>query len=115
MTQTYSIINQLYYNSITQCYQKILVIDRKPIGPLQNIVKTLHTPKLSPFQYATPCSPLKLCSLAIYNPYNKSELLSPHTLPILISFLQNNGYTINSQLTHTLCQQTNNIIFYISY
>jgi len=115
MTQTYSINNQLYYNSITQCYQKIIVIDRKPIGPLQNIVKTLHTPKLSPFQYPTPCSPIKLCSLAIYNPYNTSELLPTYSLPLLISFLQNNGYTINSQLTHTLEHQTNNLIFYISY
>ena len=102
MHQTYSINSQVFYNNIEQCYRKIITIDRKPNGPLQNIVKSLNTPKLSPFQESSPCCPMKFCSLAICNPYNPSELLSPISLPLLISYLQNNGYTIEYNVTKTL-------------
>ena len=115
MPQTYSIHSQVYYNNIEQCYRKIITIDRKPVGPLQNIVKSLNTPKLSPFQESSPCCPIKFCSLSIYNPYNHSEFLSPISLPLLISYLQNNGYTIEYNVTNTLVHHSNDLIFYISY
>ncbi len=116
MNQTYSINSKIYYNQIHHCYEKIIVIDRKPIGPLKNIVKPLKTPKLSPFQTSSsPCYRNNVCSLAIYNPNNTHELLTPNSLPILISYLRSNKYIINFQLTNTLTEQTNNLIFYISY
>jgi len=114
MPETYSINSQVYYNSIEQCYRKIIVIDRKPTGPLQNIVRTLHTPKLSPFQESSPCYSMKLCTQAIYNPNDPSRLLSLDALPLLITFLQTNGYTIDSGLT-ILMKPSNELIFYISH
>ena len=114
MPESYSINSQIYYNSIEQCYRKIVVIDRKPQGPLQNIVRTLHTPKLSPFQESSPCCPINRCIQAIYDPNDPSRLLSLESLPLLVTFLQTNGYTIDSGLT-TLMKPSNELIFYISY
>jgi len=117
-TQNYTLSVQPFYDSINQCYKSIIVIDRKPNAPLSNIVKTLHTPKLSPFQQATPCSPIKNCVQAVYNPENTSELLTINELSLLFSFLTSNGYTIDTNLTNMLnnskINMTNKLICFIS-
>lgn len=118
-TLTYTISTQPFYDSIHQCYKTIIVIDRKPNGPLSNIVKTLQTPKLSPFQQATPCTPIKNCVQALYYPENKNELMLIDDLPILFTFLISNGYIIDSKLTnmlnHTQVNLLNKLICFITY
>jgi|TARA_Y100000768_G_C23989817_1_gene691570 hypothetical protein len=115
MTVTYNISSNVYYNSIDQCYRKIIVIDRYPEGPLQDIVKALRTPKLSSFQTTSSCCPTDTCAYAVYNPNNVSELLFESYLPLLITYLETNGYTINYDLTNTVKSETNNVILYFSY
>jgi len=117
-TQNYTLSTQTYYDNINQCYKPIIVIDRKPTAPLSNIVKTLQTPKLSPFQQASPCAPIKTCVQAIYNPENLLELLSINDLSLLFSYLTNNGYTIDTALTNMLndsqISMQNKLICFIS-
>jgi len=116
--QNYTLSYQAFYDSVNQCYKPIIVIDRKPNKPLSNIVKTLHTPKLSSFQQSTPCSPIKTCVEAIYNPENTNELLSMSDISILFSFLNSNGYTIDTKLTNMLnnsnINMSNKLICFIS-
>ncbi len=99
MSQTYIISSRIYYNNILQCYSHIYILDRSPTTPFNNIVKTLHTPKLSPFKESTPCSPLEICVNAIYNPNSTTELLKKGEEAILFTYLLQNGYTINTSLT----------------
>jgi hypothetical protein len=115
MTLTYNISSNVYYSNTNQCYRKIIVVDRYPEGPLQDIVNVLSTPKLSSFQETSSCCPTETCSYAVYNPNNVSELLFPNALPLLITYLESNGYTINYDLTTTVKSETNNVIFYFSY
>lgn len=115
---TYTLSTQPYYEAINQCYKIIIVIDRKPNAPLSNIVKTIQTPKLSPFQQASPCEPIKNCANAILNPETK-ELLRVDDLSVLFSYLMNNGYTIDTELTkmlnNTHLNITNKLICFITY
>ena len=118
-TQNYTLATQPFYDTYNQCYKTIIVIDRKPNAPLSNIVKTLQTPKLSPFQQASPCSFMKSCVQAIYNPDNTSELLTVNDLSLLFTFLTNNGYNIDINLTNMMNNSkasimTNKLICFIS-
>jgi len=117
-TQNYTVSTQVFYDNQNTCYKPIIVIDRKPLAPLSTIVKTLYTPKLSPFQQATPCSPIKSCVQAIYNPENTNELLTINELSLLFSFLTTNGYTIDTDLTNMLnnskISMSNKLICFIS-
>ena len=119
MSYTYSINSSVYYNNIEQCYKRIFVIDRMPLGPMQNIIRTLNTPKLSPFKQSSPCCPIKNCVMAIYHPDDVTQLLTIEQLPILITYLQNNSYTIDNTTTTLMFdnkqQISNNLIFLISY
>jgi hypothetical protein len=40
-----------YLNSFTKNYQNIITLSDMPNGPLSNMVSTISSPKLSPFQY----------------------------------------------------------------
>lgn len=119
MTETYSISTQMYYDSIEQCYKRIFVIDRSPVGPLASIVKTLHTPKLSPFQESSPCCPINNCVQAIYNPHHPYRLLMVDEQVTLIQFLTTNHYKIDTSLTKLILknpvQPTNQLMFMITY
>ncbi len=119
MPETYSISTQMYYDSIEQCYKRIYVVDRQPNGPLGGIVKTLHTPKLSPFQEASPCCPINNCVRAIYNPLHPYRLLMVDEQVTLIQFLTANQYTIDTSLTKLILknpvQPTNQLMFMITY
>lgn len=52
-TYIYTINIIPYYNSHTNCYNKILTINHQPKGPLINLIKPVNPPKLSPFQVKT--------------------------------------------------------------
>jgi len=115
---TYTISSQPFYDNINQCYKNIVIIDRKPTGPLSQIVKSLHTPRLSPFDQPSPCCPVDRCIKAIYKINNTSELMSPNDIPSLFGFLTQNGYTINTALTTMMnesqVKMTNKLICFIN-
>ena len=100
MTVVYTIGSQPYYDSIHECYTHIYVMDRSPGLPLSNIVRTLHTPKLSPFQTTSgPCCNYKNCVPAIYNPEHPQVLLKIGEESLLFSYLIQNSYAIDTSLT----------------
>ena len=115
---TYTITSQPFYDNINQCYKNIVTIDREPTGPLTQIVKSLHTPWLSPFSQPGPCCPVNNCIKAIYKVNNASELMSPDDIPALFGFLTQNGYTIDTALTTMMnesqVKMSNKLICFIS-
>lgn len=109
--KTFTITSQPYYDQYNQCYKNIMMINVEPLGPLRSLVRRIQLPRLSPFQIDGPCNPIQKCGLALQclnysNNYNKSccNLMTPNEIPDLISFLQSNGYQIETQLTNMFNQ-----------
>ena len=98
MNETYMIFSQVHYDSVKGCYLRILTMDRKPQGPLANWVRILHSSKLSPFQESSPCCTSEHCIFAMYS-QDTGHLLQLCSQPLLLTFMLQNGYTIDSELT----------------
>jgi len=119
--KTFTVTSQPYYDQYCQCYKNILMVNFEPEGPLRKHIRRLKLPRLSPFNRSGPCNPIQNCGLAIISFriglangffYDQSvcnnkmgcELMTPDEIPDLISFLQNNGYLIETQVTNMLNQ-----------
>jgi hypothetical protein len=105
-SKTFTITSQPYYDQYNQCYKNILTVNIEPQGPIRKIVRQIKFPKLSPFQRESPCNPIPKCGLALHSIYNDgcNGLMTPNEIPDLISFLIENGYQIETQLTNMLNQ-----------
>jgi hypothetical protein len=100
MTEVYSIGIQPFYDSISECYTHIFVIDRPPDPPLSNLVRTVNPPRLSPFQTTSgACCAYRKCVLALLDPNDRRRLLRPGDEAILFTYLASNGYTVDTSLT----------------
>ena len=112
LTKTVTITSQPFYDQYNQCYKNIMMVNLEPQGPLSRLVRRLRLPRLSPFQREGPCNPIQKCGLALQsintgccNKYNSGcDLMTPNEIPDLISFLQSNGYQIETQITNMLLQ-----------
>lgn len=117
LTRTFTITSQPFYDQYNQCYKNIMMVNLEPQGPLSRLVRRLRLPRLSPFQREGPCNPIQKCGLALQsirgfqldtgccNKYNSGcDLMTPDEIPDLISFLQSNGYQIETQITNMLLQ-----------
>ena len=116
--KTFTITSQPFYDQYNQCYTNIMMINVEPQGPLRRLVRRTKLPRLSPFQREDPCNPIQQCGLAIQslrgfglnygckNTNNSSgcDLMIPDEIPDLISFLTENGYQIETQITNMLSQ-----------
>ena len=104
-----------YLNTYYKTYQNIITLSGRPIGPLSDFVTTLAYPKLSPFQESGQMlSPNSTClhGLIRYPVNNNSNynstvknsdyFLGSDDIPNLFSFLVDNGYSIESDLTKML-------------
>jgi len=119
--KTFTITSQPFYDQYNQCYKNILMINVIPQGPIKDLVRRIQLPKLSPFQkYESPCNFIPNCGLALrtlkgfqvnynnlsYNNCNKfnsgCNLMTPDEIPDLITFIINNGYQIETQITNML-------------
>lgn len=119
--KTFTITSQPFYDQFNQCYKNILMINVIPQGPIKDLVRRIQLPKLSPFQrFDSPCNNIPNCGLALsslrgflfnynnlnYNQCNKfnsgCNLMTPDEIPDLISFIINNGYQIETQITNML-------------
>ena len=124
----YSIVGAPFYDERNQCYKKIIRINKMPTGNLTHIVKRIRSPRLSHFDtyggngdccgsgsngFNPPCI------FAIFNPNHKNKLLTVDELPDLMTFLVNNGYTIDTSITKMLMKSnvkpSNDLICYVSY
>lgn len=101
MTEVYIISSQLHYDGIKGCYMRIMTIDRKPSGPLANLTRTLRASSLSPFKDMSPCCETDHCALALYS-VASGTILQPCDQAILLTFLIQNGYTIDAEVTKIL-------------
>ena len=100
MPEVYTIGCQPFYNSVSECYTHIYVIDRRPLPPLEGLIHTVNTPQLSPFHTTTvPCSSYKRCVLAVHDPEDQRRLLRTGDEARLFTYLVSNGYTIDTSIT----------------
>lgn len=91
----YTLSIEPYLNTHTKQYQNIIVIDNMPNGPLQKFVTRYMPQKLSPFYDVNETIH---CKYAIIARQNK-DFVTDAELPALLSFLNSNGYTVDSQTT----------------
>jgi len=121
--KTFTITSQPFYDQYNQGYKNIMMVNIEPQGPLRRLIRRTNLPRLSPFHREGPCNPIQQCGLAIQSlrfhnfgytannysrhvckPTSGSDLMTPDEIPDLISFLQSNGYQIETQITNMLNQ-----------
>ena len=117
--KTFTIMSSPFYDQYNHCYKNIMMVNGEPQGPLRRFVRRTKLPRLSPFQREGPCNPIQKCGLAIQSlgnglTYGQGQnccknnsgcnLMTPDEIPDLISFLQANGYQIETQITNMLAQ-----------
>jgi hypothetical protein len=118
---TFTISTRPYYEEGLQQYKNILVTNIEPLGPLRRFVRRLninrnHPPydQYSDYNYNYGRGQCVFAIVSLYNVYNNGYnnccnggLMTPDEVPNLISFLQANGYQIETQLTNMLHQTPN--------
>lgn len=128
--KTFSVMSQPYYDQYNQCYKNIMMVNVEPQGPLQRLVRRIKLPKLSPYQREGPCNPIPKCGLVIlslrsgeFTQLNRqicdNSYMTPDEIPDLITFLLENGYQIETQITNMLNQNdklsNKNLAFTVTY
>jgi hypothetical protein len=97
-------------NSYFKSYQNILTVSSLPSGPLKNMVSRIKFPKLSEFSTFSPFSPASIeCGTYVLGRYtssinmtNSDAFMYADDIPSVLSYLQTNGYTIDTSLTTML-------------
>jgi hypothetical protein len=94
-------------NSYFKSYQNILTLSTMPHGPLSNMVSRIQFPKLSPFQSPYPFSNDscvfvlgRYTSSVVMNDYH--SFMYADDIPSVLSYLQTNGYTVDTSFTTIL-------------
>jgi len=107
MSEFYSLMSMPFYLQNHECYIKVLTLDRMPAAgsPLNQIVKRVTIPKLSQFQQATACNSIQSCGNVLIKPgCSCNDYATEEDLPIIFTFLAQNNYTINTNVTQMLNQ-----------
>jgi hypothetical protein len=97
-------------NSYFKSYQNILTVSSVPSGPLKNMVSRIKFPKLSEFSTFSPFSSASIeCGTYVLGRYtssinmtNSDAFMYADDIPSVLSYLQTNGYTIDTSLTTML-------------
>jgi hypothetical protein len=126
--RTISLFSQPYLDNYNECYKNIITLNALPQGSLANFVRQINPPQLSHFKnYLSPCDPIKKCCLALSRgcvcTTGCDDLMVVDDIPDLISYLLENGYTVNTSITKMFNQSeirfnTNNankLICFITY
>ena len=97
-----------YLNSYYKSYQNILTVSNIPAGPLADLIQTISSPKLSPFQ-STPVSRTlysQTCLFALsrypsrYLNKCPDNFMYSSDIPNVIGYLESNGYKIMTDMTN---------------
>lgn len=114
--ETYALYTRVFLNSFTGQYETIVTIDRMPTypGKLRDIAKPINLPSLSPFEprgrYAcSNTSPTVALKTLYDNWFTSSQFMSPSELPMLFTLLAQDGYRIDTALTHIMGMQHTNL------
>ena len=97
-------------NTYFQAYQNVITISHIPEGPLRPLIYTINAAKLSPFQsQGSPFYNGNNCTHVIlrypannFSWKNSDMFMGKDDIPALFSFLLENGYHINTDLTRML-------------
>ena len=73
--RVYTLTSQPFLDQHNECYKNIITVNQKPEGPLADITRSLHAPKLSPFKENSPCCPQNNCIYGITKIDNPLELM----------------------------------------
>ena len=110
---SFTIYVEPYLDTYNKEYLNIITVDKMPPGPLAQMITHISPQKLSPFQ--TQCSFSNNCMMAISRYYNKTvckkgnRFLLAEDIPSLFSYLQNNGYTVDTAITKIIQRSNINI------
>ena len=102
--KVYNLYSYIYLDKHLQQYRKIIIINKKPEGPLSQFVTQIRNEKRSIFEEYDYTK--KHCLYAIRNPTN-NKLIDIEDIPELSEFLINNNYNIDYKFSK-LIQNNNN-------
>jgi len=104
MSSFYSISSIPFFDHTQQIYKHIYIIDRNPSNDISfnSIIKQLSPPRLSTFS-----NPRSHCLYAICNPDNINLLLEIGQETLLFSYLLQNNFIINTEITDIISKVTN--------
>jgi hypothetical protein len=126
MKYIYEISSRLYLDKHQECYRRVVTINKKPEGPLQQFVKQMKHNKLSPFEERNNCNSkcFKDCFYALLDPCENNNccnnLLCINDIGNLTYYLIDNNYIINTELSKMFIKNTRinpkqDLLFYIEY
>lgn len=100
----YSVSARPFYNSLEQCYLKVLQIDRQPpqSAAINAILKRVTFSRLSPFDVPGSCEKVDKCGYVLMNPDNLSVYATNDDIPLIFTWLLQNGYVVNTAITDML-------------
>lgn len=122
--KTYTLSTRSYLDPHRKCYKNIIVINMIPEGPLHVLTRRMKLEKLSPFKTQDMgCSQNNICNYVIQSIHNNQELMCLQELPTLFTYLNENGYTINTRVTSMIhdnniqlnTETSNKIICFLNY
>jgi len=92
--------NAIYFepilDAISQEYKNIITLDAVPSGPLSSLVFPIRTPELSTFS----SRPREITCKYMLSRYTTSKcFMHEDDIPSIFAYLQQNGYTIDKNLT----------------
>jgi hypothetical protein len=90
----YKLSSQIYLDTITQQYKKIIVINKKPNGELSKYIRMIKNKQLSIFDINTERNN---CLYSIINPLN-NDFFTIDDITDLFELLIDNGYKIDNTL-----------------
>lgn len=105
---SYTLCSHVYFDTIDKMYYNIITINTMPVGVLAQLVVPFKNNKVS--AYSTPETQ---CGLAFKS--NRNKFMRVNELPELISFLLQNDYIVDTQLTTMILKTnvSNRLIAYI--
>ena len=113
-------------NSYYQTYQDVITFSNVPVGPISRMVNTISAPKLSQFQSFSPfyggevtnCVSVLMRypigsngSASGYSAFikNTDSAMGADDIPAVLSYLMENGYSVDTKMTRMLQSSEINI------
>jgi hypothetical protein len=93
--KTFTLYIETILEPLSEEYKEVLGLDIMPEGPLNKCVFQTRLPELSPFKYPYNIT----CSYYLTKFPSTKTYMYRTDIPSVFSFLQSNGYTINTSLT----------------
>lgn len=101
MSKMHILTTQVYIDTHTKCYKKVVSIDSKPEGTLGNYTKQIQSRYTLP-NISTCCNKLPKCLLAFMHPDNPNEFVCVEQFHIIFNLIATNGYEIDAKLTEIM-------------